>query len=83
MLENALWKNPVGWTNRYVGTKLRFYTTISFHIFYGLMIGFAFLAFMGLKAIGLAFAIAVIATIFPVYYLIALKYLLQKLETNK
>lgn len=78
MFKNALWENPVGWAQRLVGTKSRFGTIIAIHIFVGVYrcykLGF-----------GLDWVI-LFATIFPIYYLYAMKKLLEgfkKFNSNK
>lgn len=70
--KNNLFSNPVGWSKTFVGTKPRFYLMISVHLFAGVL--------LSLWTQGYSLSIIVFATVFPIYYLYALRGVLEKLE---
>jgi CBS domain containing-hemolysin-like protein len=93
MFENALWKNPRGWAEKAVGTKLRFWIMLISHIFVGLVFAFQFfcldfvLLVNGIKlphsyflGIGIMIGLMIFG---PIVYLYALRKLLLELRNNK
>ena len=94
MFKNALWKNPIGWTQKTVGTKLRFFIVLVGHIVMGLAIA-AIIIYQSI-AIGLmtgnrlpisfTFTIGLflgMTIALPPFYLYAMKKLLGKIKELK
>jgi hypothetical protein len=93
MFKNALWKNPVGWAEKAVGTKLRFWIMITAHLVMGVAFVFFFLCVTfilfakGFK-LPLSFGVgiggmAAFITILPICYLYTIRKLLIELKKTK
>ena len=93
MFKNALWKNPVGWAEKAVGTKLKFWLLITAHlvmggafIFFFLCLAFVLFA-KGFKlplsfGVGIGGMVAFI-TMLPICYLYTIRKLLVELKKTK
>ena len=84
MLKNALWKNPIGWSEKAVGTKFRFWLMISLQIFITFCIVFIFSLFATFWELCKICVIVITGTaFFPTMYLYALSRVLRELSKEK
>jgi hypothetical protein len=89
MFENAIWKNPIGWTNRVVGTQFAFFALVILHIIAPILllsipiILFAKLGLPYLSLIAIACVMLIPALILPLSYLYALKTAIRELKEKR
>jgi len=86
MFENALWKNPIGWTNKIVGTRSSFCALVILHIIVPILslsipiILFAKLGFSPMLLIANACVMLIPSLVLPFSYLYALKRAIKELK---
>ncbi|MHC4242727.1 MAG: hypothetical protein ACYS3N_10335 [Planctomycetota bacterium] len=72
MIRKFLFHDPIGWSEKAVGSSFRFYFMVSMHIIIGLMLIYP----ISVSSIPKAMAL----TMFPLFYLYALKNVLKELN---